>query len=83
MLLGLWTCITHIISPVGIVAGIWQVSAGFILVVIEVLLLLLLIPLTASTRQAPFLCMFLDFVESFARVVDARPVWQKTALYLV
>ena len=33
--------------------------------------------------QAPFCCMFLDFVASFANMVEARPPWQKTALYVV
>lgn len=54
-------------TPICIVAGIWQAAAGFIMIVIE----------------APFCCMFFDFVESFARIVDARPAWQKTALYIV
>jgi len=65
MLLGILACIT--LSPICIVAGIWQISAGFIMIVIE----------------APFCCMFFDFVESFARIVEARPAWQKTALYIV
>jgi len=54
-------------DPLCIVAGIWQILAGCIVILIE----------------APFMCMFLDFVQSFSRMVDGRPVWQKAALYLV
>lgn len=65
MLFGVWCCIT--LDPMCLVAGIWQVAAGFIMIVIE----------------APFCCMFLDFVASFAEMVERRPPWQKTALYVV
>jgi len=65
MLFGVWCCLT--IFPLCIVAGIWQISAGFLMIVIE----------------APFCCMFLDFVASFAEMVERRPPWQKTALYIV
>jgi len=65
MVFGVSACLT--VSPVCIVAGIWQISAGFIVIVIE----------------APFCCMFLDFVESFARLMEDRPAWQKMVLYLV
>jgi len=53
--------------PLCIVAGIWQILAGCVVILIE----------------APFMCMFLDFVQSFSQRVDGRPVWQKAALYLV
>merc|ERR1719153_1825904 len=66
MLFGVLCCI-DLFSPICIVAGIWQVCAGFIIIVIE----------------APFCCMFLDFVASFAEMVERRPPWQKTALYIV
>jgi len=55
------------IFPLCIVAGIWQIAAGFLIIVIE----------------APFCCMFLDFVASFAEEVERHPPWQKTALYIV
>merc|ERR550539_1958769 len=54
-------------TPLCIVAGIWQILAGCVVILIE----------------APFMCMFLDFVQSFSQRVDGRPVWQKAALYLV
>ncbi|XP_040583024.1 calcium channel flower isoform X4 [Lepeophtheirus salmonis] len=65
MFFGLWVCIT--LSPLCIVAGIWQICSGFLVILIE----------------APFCCMFLDFVQKFSSLVENRPVWQKAALYLV
>jgi len=69
MIFGVWNVILSIplLSPLCVVAGIWQACAGFILIVIE----------------APFCCMFLDFVASFAEMVEKRPPWQKAALYIV
>ena len=61
---GVWTCIGF--SAICIVAGIWQMIAGFLVIVIE----------------APFCCMFLDFVQQFSGMIEGRPVWQKAALYL-
>ena len=49
------------------IAGIWQIAAGFIIIVVE----------------APFCCMFLDFVQSYAELVEKRPPWQKALLYVV
>jgi len=46
---------------------IWQIAAGFIIIVVE----------------APFCCMFLDFVAAYAEMVEKRPPWQKAALYVV
>ena len=54
-------------NPICIVAGILQILAGFVVIVIE----------------APFCCMFLDFVQQLSGMVEQRPVWQKAALYLV
>jgi hypothetical protein len=62
---GIWTCLS--ISPLCIVAGIWQILAGFFVIVVE----------------APFCCMFLDFVQQFSGMIEGRPIWQKAALYLV
>ena len=33
--------------------------------------------------EAPFCCMFLDFVQSYAELVEKRPPWQKALLYVV
>lgn len=65
MFFGVWCAIS--IFPMCIVAGIWQIAAGFAMITIE----------------APFCCMFFDFVQQFATLVDSRPPWQKTALYIV
>ena len=65
MFFGAWACIT--ISPMCLIAGVWLIASGFIMIVIE----------------APFCCMFLDFVASFAEMVERRPPWQKAALYIV
>jgi len=65
MFFGAWNCIT--ISPMCLIAGVWQITAGFIMIVIE----------------APFCCMCLDFVASFAEMAEKRPPWQKALLYIV
>ena len=70
-------------QPMCIVAGIWQISAGFITVVIEVRKGFPQHFTLPPHRQAPFFCMFFDFVETFAKLVDSRPTWQRTALYIV
>jgi len=54
-------------SPLCIVAGIWQICAGLFVI----------------TLEAPFCCMFLDFVQQAVAKVDGRPVWQKALVYLV
>merc|ERR1711874_494760 len=55
------------VSPLCMVAGIWQIAAGFIIIVVE----------------APFCCMFLDFVAASLRSSDPAPPWQKALLYVV
>jgi len=62
---GFWCCIT--LSPLCIVAGIWQICAGLFVI----------------TLEAPFCCMFLDFVQKAVAKVDGRPTWQKALVYLV
>merc|ERR1712012_1016388 len=43
--------------PTCIIAGIWQVCAGFIMIIIE----------------APFCCAFIDFVRQFSDLIETRP----------
>ena len=62
---GFWCCIS--LSPLCIVAGIWQICAGLFVI----------------TLEAPFCCMFLDFVQKAVAKVDGRPTWQKALVYLV
>lgn len=65
IVLGLWTCIS--ITPICIVAGIFQILAGFLLVIFE----------------APCCCPFLDHVQQMSKFGDSKPHWQKAAFYLV
>jgi len=62
---GFWCCIT--ITPLCIVAGIWQICAGLFII----------------TLEAPFCCFFIDFIQQAVAKVDGRPVWQKALVYLV
>ncbi len=48
-----------------IVGGIFMMLAGLVVIVVE----------------APFCCMFLDFVQQISSTMEGRPVWQKAALY--
>ncbi|XP_059094691.1 calcium channel flower-like isoform X2 [Tigriopus californicus] len=54
------------INPFCIVAGLWEIVAGILVISIE----------------APFCCVFLDFVQKFSTFMDVRPLWQKAAVYL-
>jgi len=62
---GFWCCIS--LSPLCIVAGIWQICAGLFII----------------TLEAPFCCFFLDFIQQAVAKVDGRPTWQKALVYLV
>jgi len=62
---GFWCCIT--ITPLCIVAGIWQICAGLFII----------------TLEAPFCCFFIDFIQQAVAKVDGRPVWQKALVSLV
>lgn len=67
--LGLWAILSGVltVSPMCIVAGIWQMLAGTALIAIE----------------APFCCFCLPFVQTFAGNLEGRPLWQKAVLYLI
>ena len=75
------------VSPMCMVAGIWQIAAGFIIIVVEVRQFSSVSEtenlLVTISLQAPFCCMFLDFVAAYAELVEKRPPWQKAALYVV
>jgi len=60
-------CFFPVPWPTCVIAGIWQIAAGFIMIVIE----------------APFCCMFLDFVGQISAAIESRPPWQKAVLYIV
>ncbi len=55
------------ITPMCIVAGIFMMVAGLVVIVVE----------------APFCCAFLEFAQQISGFMEGRPVWQKAALYLV
>ncbi|XP_023028991.1 calcium channel flower isoform X2 [Leptinotarsa decemlineata] len=63
MFLGVWVCVT--ISFWGIVAGLWQITAGFIVLCCE----------------APCCCMFVDKVQKLADFIESRPYWNRAVAY--
>jgi len=67
MFFGIWCIIGNILTPLCIVAGIWQMLAGFASIVIE----------------APFCCFCVPGAQDAVGKLDARPLWQKGALYLI
>ncbi|XP_053599865.1 calcium channel flower isoform X2 [Plodia interpunctella] len=48
-----------------LIAGIWQMLAGFLVIVCE----------------APCCCFFIDYVQTLSDKVDSRPYWNKAVLY--
>lgn len=65
LMLGVFTCIT--VYPGCIVAGIWQMCAGFIVI----------------SAEAPCCCMFVEFVQRYSTWVETRPHWQKAVFYVI
>ncbi|XP_013192984.1 calcium channel flower [Amyelois transitella] len=48
-----------------LIAGIWQMLAGFLVIVCE----------------APCCCFFIDYVQTLSDKIDSRPYWNKAVLY--
>ena len=67
--LGVWCCIT--IFPMCIVAGIWQILSGLVVIFVE------------APFCAPFCGQFIPPLAKFTQIVEARPPWQRAAVYLV
>jgi hypothetical protein len=65
IIMGVIACLTT--TPLCIVAGIWQMCAGFIVAIME----------------APCCCIFIDFAQQFGTWADQRSYWQKGAVYLL
>ncbi|XP_064616588.1 calcium channel flower homolog [Liolophura sinensis] len=65
MCLGIFVCMTF--HPECLIAGIWQILAGFFLVLFE----------------APCCCVFLDFIKQVEDFSKRRPYWQKGLAYLL
>uniref|UniRef100_A0A0A9WJ01 Calcium channel flower n=1 Tax=Lygus hesperus TaxID=30085 RepID=A0A0A9WJ01_LYGHE len=64
--LGLWNCVGILLADVGcLVSGMWQMVAGFSVIVIE----------------APCCCLFIDSVQTLSDFVDKRPYWNRAAYY--
>ncbi|XP_061708102.1 calcium channel flower isoform X1 [Cydia pomonella] len=67
IILGLFNCLGIILLDVQcLIAGIWQMLAGFIVIVCE----------------APCCCFFIDYVQTLSDKVESRPYWQKAAAYV-
>nr|XP_026490469.1 calcium channel flower isoform X2 [Vanessa tameamea] len=49
-----------------LIAGVWQMLAGFIVIVCE----------------APCCCFFIDYVQTLSDRIETRPYWNKAALYI-
>ncbi|XP_050685655.1 calcium channel flower isoform X2 [Leptidea sinapis] len=67
ILLGLLNCLGIITLNVScLIAGIWQMLAGFIVIVCE----------------APCCCFFIDYVQTLSDKMESRPYWNKAAVYM-
>ncbi|XP_022820507.1 calcium channel flower isoform X1 [Spodoptera litura] len=67
IILGLLNCISIVLLDVGcLIAGIWQMLAGFIVIVCE----------------APCCCFFIDYVQTLSDKMETRPYWNKAACYV-
>ncbi|XP_076750042.1 calcium channel flower isoform X2 [Xylocopa sonorina] len=63
---GVLNCTTILLGSVScLISGMWQMVAGFIVVMIE----------------APCCCLFIDFVQNLSDWVEKRPYWNRAAAY--
>ncbi|XP_066156128.1 calcium channel flower isoform X2 [Euwallacea fornicatus] len=66
--LGIWNCVSILLANVAaLIAGLWQIVAGFIVLCIE----------------APCCCMFIDHVQRISDVVEHRPFWNRAVAYVI
>lgn len=66
--LGLWVATGILFAQIDcLIAGIWQMLAGFVCILIE----------------APCCCMFLDFVQNISDFMERKPYYYRGALYIV
>ncbi|XP_063709885.1 calcium channel flower-like isoform X2 [Culicoides brevitarsis] len=66
ILFGLYNCISILFANVScLVSGILQIILGFLVMGVE----------------APFCCMFIDYVQVVSSKVDSRPLWNRAAAY--
>ncbi|KAG6452963.1 hypothetical protein O3G_MSEX007918 [Manduca sexta] len=67
IILGLINCLSIVVFNVAcLIAGIWQMLAGFIVIVCE----------------APCCCFFIDYVQTISDKMETRPYWNKAVLYV-
>ncbi|XP_028156578.1 calcium channel flower [Ostrinia nubilalis] len=67
MLFGLLNCTGIFLFDVSsVVAGVWQMLSGFLVMVCE----------------APCCCFFIDYVQVLSDKLESRPYWNKAALYI-
>ncbi|KAJ8961242.1 hypothetical protein NQ318_008925 [Aromia moschata] len=66
--LGVWNCVGIITADIdALLAGIWQIIAGFIVLCCE----------------APCCCMFVDHVQKLSDAIDRRPYWNRALGYVI
>ncbi|XP_012256883.2 calcium channel flower isoform X2 [Athalia rosae] len=66
ILLGAWCSVDILWGDVAsLIAGIWQMVAGFLVIMVE----------------APCCCVFIDFVQNISDLADRRPYWNRAAVY--
>ncbi|XP_060517192.1 calcium channel flower isoform X1 [Cylas formicarius] len=66
--LGVWVCTGIIVAQVNsLVAGMWQIIAGFILLCIE----------------APCCCMFIDHVQRLSDFIESKPYYMRAIGYFI
>ncbi|CAB3248122.1 unnamed protein product [Arctia plantaginis] len=67
IILGLINCLSIVLLNIScLIAGIWQMLAGFVVIVCE----------------APCCCFFVDYVQTLSDKVETRPYWNKAVLYI-
>ncbi|XP_011147831.1 calcium channel flower isoform X1 [Harpegnathos saltator] len=64
--LGAWNCASILFGHIDcLISGMWQMIAGFLVVMIE----------------APCCCLFIDFVQNLSDWVEKKPYWNRAAAY--
>ncbi|EGI70436.1 Transmembrane protein C9orf7 [Acromyrmex echinatior] len=64
--LGAWNCASILFGQIDcLISGMWQMIAGFLVVMIE----------------APCCCLFIDFVQNLSDWVEKKPYWNRAAVY--
>lgn len=64
--LGAWNSVSILFGSIDcLISGLWQMVAGFLVMMIE----------------APCCCLFIDFVQNLSKNVESRPYWNRAAAY--